>query len=166
MTNHVHYRQRMKLVAVVVALLVFACPALVFAAPKACSCKNLESIQQELKNALYLEKFMTQLSKKVADAEEEQRQLKKKEPNNPVSRRSVRDVSKEVWTKEKAKLRVPKVPGDEATFFFPRFDDSGAPLLTTANKELVFNVTNNEINIVTNFRLDISKFVVNGKVEF
>jgi hypothetical protein len=60
----------------------------------------------------------------------------------------------------------PKVPGDEATFFFPRFDDSGAPLLTTANKELVFNITNNEINLVTNFKLDVSKFVLNGKVEF
>jgi len=60
----------------------------------------------------------------------------------------------------------PKVPGDEATFFFPRFDDSGAPLLTPANKELVFNVTNNEINIVTNFKLDVSKLVMNGKVEF
>lgn len=60
----------------------------------------------------------------------------------------------------------PKVPGDEATFFFPRLDDSGVPLLTPANKELVFNVTNNEINIVTNFKIDVSKLVMNGKVEF
>ena len=60
----------------------------------------------------------------------------------------------------------PRVPGDEATFFFSRLDDSGLPLLTPANKELVFNVTNNEINIVTNFRLDVSKLVMNGKVEF
>jgi len=110
--NFVQYRQNMKLAAVVVAVLVCACPALASAAPKACTCKNLESIQQELKNAVYLEKFMRELSKTVADAEEAQRQLKKKEPNNPVSRRSVRDVSKEVWTKEKAKARVPKVPGD------------------------------------------------------
>lgn len=60
----------------------------------------------------------------------------------------------------------PKVPGDEATFFFPRLDDSGLPLLTPTSKELVFNVTNNEINLVTNFKLDVSKFVMNGKVEF
>lgn len=60
----------------------------------------------------------------------------------------------------------PKVPGDEATFFFPRLDDNGVPLLTPANKELVFNVTNNEINIVTNFKLDVSKLVMNGRVEF
>ena len=102
----------MKLAAVVVAVLVFVCPALAFAAPKACTCKNLESIQQELKNAVYLEDFMRQLSRKVADAEEAHRQLKKKEPNNPVARRALRDVSKAEWTKEKAKLRVPKVPGD------------------------------------------------------
>lgn len=60
----------------------------------------------------------------------------------------------------------PRVPGDEATFFFPRFDESGEPLLTPANKELVFNVTNNEINIVTNFKLGVAKLVMNGKVEF
>ncbi len=60
----------------------------------------------------------------------------------------------------------PKVPGDEATFFFSRLDDSGLPLLTPESKELVFNVTNNEVNIVTNFKLDVSKLVMNGKVEF
>jgi hypothetical protein len=60
----------------------------------------------------------------------------------------------------------PKVPGDEATFFFSRLDESGAPLLTPASKELVFNVTNTEINIVANFKLDVSKLVMNGKVEF
>jgi len=60
----------------------------------------------------------------------------------------------------------PKVPGDEATFFFSRLDDSGLPLLTPENKELVFNVTNNEVNIVTNFKLDVSKLVMKGKVEF
>jgi len=102
----------MKLAAVVVAVLVFACPGLAFAAPKACTCKNLASVQQELKNAIYLADFMTKLSKKVADAEEAQRELKKKDPNNPLSRRSVRDVSEQVWTKEKAKLSVPRVPGD------------------------------------------------------
>lgn len=61
---------------------------------------------------------------------------------------------------------TPKVPGDEATFFFPRLDEKGAPLLTTESKTLIFNLTNNEVNAVTNFRVDVSKLIVNGRVEF
>ena len=61
---------------------------------------------------------------------------------------------------------APKVPGDEATFFFPRFDDRGAPLFTTESKRLILNLTNNEVNAITNFTIDVSRLVVNGKVEF
>src|ERR1051326_178015 len=60
----------------------------------------------------------------------------------------------------------PKAPGDEATFFFPRFDEKGAPLLTIANKELLINLTDNQINPITNFKIDVSKLLIDGKVEF
>jgi hypothetical protein len=61
---------------------------------------------------------------------------------------------------------APRVPGDEATFFFPRLDEKGAPLLTASSKELIFNITNNEVNMITNFKIDVSKLVINGHVEF
>jgi hypothetical protein len=60
----------------------------------------------------------------------------------------------------------PKAPGEEAVFFFPRADEKGAPLLTPANKELLINLTDNQANSITNFKLDVSKLVMNGKVEF
>ena len=60
----------------------------------------------------------------------------------------------------------PRAPGDEATFFFPRLDERGAPLLTPESRTLIFNVTNNEVNVVTNFRVDVSTLVKNGVVEF
>lgn len=60
----------------------------------------------------------------------------------------------------------PRVPGDEATFFFPRLDEKGAPLLGAENKELWVNLTDNRANSIANFKLDVSKLIVNGKVEF
>ena len=60
----------------------------------------------------------------------------------------------------------PKAPGDEATFFFPRLDERGAPLLTPDTRELIFNVTNNEVNAAANFRVAVSTLVRNGAVEF
>jgi hypothetical protein len=60
----------------------------------------------------------------------------------------------------------PRAPGDEAVFFFPRADDKGAPLLTIDNKELLINLTDNQANSITNFKIDVTKLVMNGKVEF
>jgi hypothetical protein len=60
----------------------------------------------------------------------------------------------------------PKAPGEEAVFFFPRADEKGAPLLTPDDKELLINLTDNQANSITNFKLDVSKLVMNGKVEF
>jgi hypothetical protein len=60
----------------------------------------------------------------------------------------------------------PKVPGDEAVFFFPRTDEKGAPLLTLDNKVLLINLTDNQANAITNFRIDVAKLVLDGKVEF
>jgi hypothetical protein len=60
----------------------------------------------------------------------------------------------------------PKLPGDEAIFFFPRLEENGVPLLTPDSKKLIFKLTNNDINIVTSFQIDVPKLIVNGKVEF
>ena len=60
----------------------------------------------------------------------------------------------------------PKASGDEATFYFPRLDDHGAPLLSPENKELLINLTDNQINPITNFKIDVSSLMLNGKVEF
>jgi hypothetical protein len=61
---------------------------------------------------------------------------------------------------------APKVPGDDAIFFFPRLDEKGAPLLTPENKQLLINLSDKQVNSVSNFRIDVSKLVMNGKVEF
>lgn len=61
---------------------------------------------------------------------------------------------------------APKAPGDEAVFFFPRLDEKGAPLLTLDNKELLINLANNQADSITNFKIDVTKLKLNGKVEF
>ena len=61
---------------------------------------------------------------------------------------------------------APRTPGDDAIFFFPRLDAKGAPLLTPENKELLINLSDKQVNSVSNFRIDVSKLVMNGKVEF
>jgi hypothetical protein len=61
---------------------------------------------------------------------------------------------------------APKVPGDEATFFFPRRDDKGDLLLTTENKELLINLSDNNPSSISNFRVGVASLIVNGKVEF
>jgi len=61
---------------------------------------------------------------------------------------------------------APKAPGEEAIFFFPRLNDKGAPLLTPESKELLINLSDKQVNSVTNFKFDVSRLVSNGKVEF
>ena len=61
---------------------------------------------------------------------------------------------------------APRTPGEDAIFFFPRLDAKGAPLLTPENKELLINLSDKQVNSVSNFRIDVSKLVMNGKVEF
>lgn len=60
----------------------------------------------------------------------------------------------------------PKAAGDEAVFFFPRLDSEGKSLFTPDSKQIIFNVTNNEININTNFRIPVKPIVYDGKVFF
>ena len=60
----------------------------------------------------------------------------------------------------------PKVPGDEAIFFFSRLDDRGKPLLTNDNRELLIKFSNNQVGAIGNFKFDLAKLVMNGKIEF
>jgi hypothetical protein len=60
----------------------------------------------------------------------------------------------------------PKAPGDEAIFFFQRLDENDAPLLTLDSKELLINLANNQADSITNFKIDVTKLRLNGKVEF
>lgn len=60
----------------------------------------------------------------------------------------------------------PKAPGDEAVFYFPRFNEKGEALLTPTDTALIANFTNNDVNMNINFRLDVSKLIVNGQVDF
>jgi len=60
----------------------------------------------------------------------------------------------------------PKAPGDEAVFYFPRFNEKGEALLTSTETELIANFTNNDVNMNTNFRVDVTKLVVNGQIDF
>jgi hypothetical protein len=60
----------------------------------------------------------------------------------------------------------PKVPGDEAIFFFSRFDDKGKPLFTVENKHLIFNSTSNSLKTATNFKVEIKPLIVGGNIDF
>jgi hypothetical protein len=59
----------------------------------------------------------------------------------------------------------PKVQGDEAFFFFARNDKEGKPLVTVDDKRVLFRMSDKNASSVTNFSLDVSKLVINGKVE-
>jgi len=60
----------------------------------------------------------------------------------------------------------PKAPGDDAIFYFPRFNEKGEALLTPADSELITNFTNNDINMNINFKIAVSKLLVNGQIDF
>jgi hypothetical protein len=60
----------------------------------------------------------------------------------------------------------PRVPGDEAVFYFARFDEKGAPLFSAKSKELLFNLTNTQVSLVANFRIDLSRLFIDGEISF
>jgi len=60
----------------------------------------------------------------------------------------------------------PKVPGEEAIFFFPRLDDKGRALLLADNRELLVNFANNDVNSIGNFKISLASLALNGKIEF
>lgn len=68
--------------------------------------------------------------------------------------------------RELAHFIPPKAAGEEAVFFFPRLDSEGKPLFTAASKHLIFNLTKNDVNINTNFKVPIKPLVYDGKVYF
>ncbi len=68
---------------------------------------------------------------------------------------------------------APKHDEDEAVFFFPRLNEKGDPLLTSENKRIYFIFEAKNLpstyrldSIPDRFEFDVSKFIVNGKVEF
>lgn len=65
------------------AVLAAALAAPAQAAPEACRCKHLESLQQELENALYEAKFFAELAKRLDAVEKKQADINK---NDPTSR--------------------------------------------------------------------------------
>lgn len=60
----------------------------------------------------------------------------------------------------------PKAPGEEAVFFFKRFNDKGQPLFTKNNKQIILNLTNNQVSLAFNFKMDIAPIIVGDKVDF
>jgi len=60
----------------------------------------------------------------------------------------------------------PKVPGEEAIFYFARFDEKGKPLFNAQSKQLQFNLSNNEVNVITNFRVELSHLKIDGEISF
>lgn len=60
----------------------------------------------------------------------------------------------------------PKIAGDEAVFFFPRLDEKGNSLFTADSKELIFNVTNNQVSLAANFKINVEPMIIDGNVEF
>lgn len=60
----------------------------------------------------------------------------------------------------------PKASGDDVFFVFPRLNEKGQPLFTPADKKLLFRMSDNSANAVTNFSFDISKLIADGKVGF
>jgi hypothetical protein len=68
--------------------------------------------------------------------------------------------------RELAHFIPPKAPGEEAVFFFPRFDDKGKLLFTTDNKYMVFNITKDEVNVTTNFKVQLKPLFNGDAVDF
>ena len=58
-----------------------------------CSCKNLESLQQELENAIYDATFFDDLSKRLDAIEKKQADINNNDPTNPDAGRLVLQVS-------------------------------------------------------------------------
>ena len=97
--------------AIGLAILLLAAPSAV--AMDSCSCKNLESLQQELKNAVYEAGFFESLSQRLDVIEKKQIEINK-DPTNADSGKLVLQVSanarKDIIAKE-FKLPHPKVTG-------------------------------------------------------
>ena len=102
---------RLKALAIGLAILLAAAPSAF--AQDSCSCKNLESLQQELKNAIYEAGFFQGLSQRLDVIEKQQIEINKN-PTNPESGKLVLQVSanarKDIIAKE-YRLPHPNVAG-------------------------------------------------------
>jgi hypothetical protein len=65
------------------ALILVLWSAPTFAGPPACTCENLESLQQEYRNAIYLEQFMRQMAEVLKTEELRLKGLKSTSNNDP-----------------------------------------------------------------------------------
>ncbi len=62
-----------------------------------------------------------------------------------------------------------KVTGQEIVFFFPRLDEKGEPLLTPSSKKLIFTIDTSVLGLdatIRRFEFDVSKMILDGKVDF
>ena len=73
-------------------------------------------------------------------------------------------------TRKLVHFERPKFQGEDAVFFFARFDEKGRPLLTPGNKKLgvIFDpkIFGNSPVTITKFEFDVAKMIVNGQVAF
>lgn len=72
-------------------------------------------------------------------------------------------------TRELVNIVNPKVVGQEAVFFFARFDSTGAPLISPANRKLIISfdpAVFTTANGITKFEFDVARITVNGQVVF
>lgn len=61
---------------------------------------------------------------------------------------------------------APKTPGDEAQFFFKRFDEKGNVFLPTEGKYFLFRLEPDNLNSSMNFKIETKKLVIGEKVDF
>jgi hypothetical protein len=62
-----------------------------------------------------------------------------------------------------------KVTGQEIVLFFPKLDEKGEPLLTPSSKKLIFTIDTSVLGLdvtIRRFEFDVSKMILDGKVEF
>lgn len=72
--------------------------------------------------------------------------------------------------RELVHFEPPKAQGEEATFFFARLNEKGAPLLTTASRKLILNIDpqifRTAVVQIVKVQFDVPKLVLKGAVMF
>lgn len=101
--------QEMNKAAATAALfLILLTPVAAAAAPEACQCKHLESLQQELENALYEAAFFASLAKRLDAVEKRQADINRNDPTNREAGVSPGSASKNAREAiMKAEFRLP-----------------------------------------------------------
>ncbi len=79
-----------------------------FAGRPECTCQNIESLQQDYQNAVFLEDYMRRLAQELAAVEARQIDLNKNHPTDPDSGRDVKSVADQARAAfERANLNLP-----------------------------------------------------------